>query len=91
MQVKCVAKLVNIRENITVMNIKVVILSSLCLALSACAPTPPPASQTSTDVALAEASYSVSRSIVNLSEIAQSARPLPAIDPPPNPASYDIG
>ncbi len=85
-------KLVNIRENKTVMNIKLVILLLSALALSACASSPAPTNpQTSADVALAEASYSVSRSIVNLSEIAQSARPLPAIDPPPNPASYGMG
>jgi defect-in-organelle-trafficking protein DotD len=74
------------------MNTKLVTIASSFLVLSACAATQPQHNtQTSTDVALAEASYSVSRSIVSLSEIAQSARPLPAIDPPPNPSSYGMG
>jgi defect-in-organelle-trafficking protein DotD len=82
--------LVNIRENITVMNTKLVTIVLSFLTLCACASQSPTNTQTSSDVALAEASYSVSRSIVNLSEVAQSARPLPAMDPPPNPASYGM-
>jgi defect-in-organelle-trafficking protein DotD len=74
------------------MKIKIVTIVASFLVLCACAsPQPQSSAPTSTDVALAEASYSVSRSIVNLSEIAQSARPLPTIDPPPNPASYGMG
>lgn len=73
------------------MNIKLVIIFLSSIVLCACASQTPTNTQTSTDVALAEASYSVSRSIVNLSEVAQAARPLPAIDPPPNPASYGMG
>jgi len=47
----------------------------------------PPASQQS----LAEASYSVSRSIVHLGEIAQASHPLPVLDAPPSPSSYGMG
>jgi defect-in-organelle-trafficking protein DotD len=41
-------------------------------------------------VALSEASYSISRSIVNLSEIAQASRPLPQLAAPPDPATYGM-
>lgn len=40
---------------------------------------------------LAEASYSVSRSVVDLAETAQAAHPLPNIPPAPAPASYGMG
>lgn len=39
---------------------------------------------------LAEASYSVSRSLVDLAETAQAAHPLPQLAPPPSPASYGM-
>ncbi len=64
---------------------------TLCLALTHCAS--PPLVNDSPDpsaASLAEASYSVSRSIVSLSETAQAAHPLPALDPPPNPQSYGM-
>jgi defect-in-organelle-trafficking protein DotD len=74
------------------MNIKRLSITFLFLALGACATSPPQTSAPSTtDVALAEASYSVSRSIVNLSEVAQASRPLPTVDPPPTPDSYGMG
>jgi defect-in-organelle-trafficking protein DotD len=63
----------------------------LTMALSACAPPQPP--QTKLDAAgasLAEASYSVSRSIVSLSETAQAAHPMPDLGPAPNPMSYGM-
>jgi len=73
------------------MNIKLASIAILFLALSACASTPPQnPKSTSTDVSLAEASFAVSRSIVDLSEIAQASRPLPNLEPPPNPASYGM-
>jgi defect-in-organelle-trafficking protein DotD len=60
-------------------------------ALSACNSSQPPnANPSPTDVSLAEASYSVSRSIVSLSQVAQASHPLPAVDPQPNPASYGM-
>lgn len=40
---------------------------------------------------LAEASYSISRSLVDLAETAQAAHPLPTLDPPPSPSSYGMG
>jgi len=40
---------------------------------------------------LAEASYSVSHSIVELAESAEAAHPIPDISPPPSPASYGMG
>lgn len=75
------------------MNIKFIhlILLSLPLVLSACAAAPPPMNPLdNTSTSLAEASYDVSRSISSLSETAQAARPLPQLDPPPNPASYGM-
>jgi defect in organelle trafficking protein DotD len=64
----------------------------LPLALSACTPTAPKTFDTSeNDASLAEASYSVSRSLVDLAETAQAAHPLPKLAPPPSPASYGMG
>jgi defect-in-organelle-trafficking protein DotD len=72
------------------MNIKLATMTVVVLTISACTPPPAPPVPSGPDVALSEASYSVSRSIVSLSEIAQASRPLPALDPPPNPASYGM-
>jgi defect-in-organelle-trafficking protein DotD len=73
------------------MKTKLALIVTSVFALSACTPPPPPPStQTATDVSLAEASYSVSKSIVNLAEVAQASHPLPALDPQPNPASYGM-
>ena len=62
------------------------------LALTACTynQKPNPSNTVASDAALSEASYSVSRSISDLSEIAQANHPLPDLDPPPNPASYGM-
>ena len=66
-------------------------LTLLCfLILSGCAKPPASAVQDNTGASLSEASYAVSRSIVSLSETAQAAHPLPALDPPPSPASYGM-
>lgn len=73
---------------------KIVILSSLCLIVCACAAPSPPRAETScsdADNSLAEASYSVSRSMVDLAESAQAAHPTPPLTPPPSPASYGMG
>lgn len=74
------------------MNIKLASFFILSVAaLSACAPPQP--TQPKIDAAsasLSEASYSVSRSIVSLSETAQAAHPIPDIGPAPNPASYGM-
>src|SRR5579871_1178906 len=72
------------------MNIRL-IPGLLFLTLVACTTTPPASNyMDGTDHSLAEASYSVSRSISSLAEIAQAAHPLPRLDPPPNPASYGM-
>jgi defect in organelle trafficking protein DotD len=68
------------------------ILVSLPIALSACSssrPNPSTGSENA-DISLAEASYTVSRSISGLSETAQAAHPLPTLVAPPNPASYGM-
>ncbi|OGT60084.1 MAG: hypothetical protein A3F14_06465 [Gammaproteobacteria bacterium RIFCSPHIGHO2_12_FULL_43_28] len=65
-------------------------LFSICLC--ACANPPPPQifNVSKTENSLAEASYSVSRSVVDLAETAQAAHPMPDVAPPPNPASYGM-
>lgn len=70
--------------------------SALCfvitLALSACSSnTPKTYDLSENETTLAEASYSVSRSMVDLAETAQAAHPLPKLAPPPSPASYGMG
>jgi defect-in-organelle-trafficking protein DotD len=71
--------------------ISIMILSAM---LGACTKAPPPPTPESSfdqaSASLSEASYSVSRSLSSLSETAQAARPLPKLDPPPNPASYGM-
>lgn len=71
--------------------IKNIVLIILTLFLSACASPPPEPQFNNSDLSLAEASYSVSRSLSSLSETAQAAHPLPKLDPPPSPASYGMG
>lgn len=64
------------------------------LLLSACvSPKQPPQANpmTQAESSLAEASYSVSRSVVDLAETAQAAHPLPNIPAAPSPASYGMG
>ncbi len=74
------------------MSLKITIPAVFFFFLTACAPTTVPDTHVdSASASLAEASYSVSRSISSLSETAQAAHPLPQLDPPPNPASYGMG
>ncbi|HEX4045407.1 MAG TPA: type IVB secretion system lipoprotein DotD [Gammaproteobacteria bacterium] len=63
------------------------------LLLCACAVPKQPAGYnvSKTEASLAEASYSVSRSLVELSEVAQASHPQPDLAPPPSPASYGMG
>jgi defect-in-organelle-trafficking protein DotD len=71
--------------------IALVIIFSLFLCACA-APKPPPGYNiSSSQHSLAEASFAVSHSIVDLAETAQAAHPLPNIPPPPSPASYGMG
>jgi defect-in-organelle-trafficking protein DotD len=74
------------------MNYKFGIISFLCLFLCACAAPKYPQGYdlSKSQSSLAEASYSVSRSIVDLAERAQAAHPLPALTPPPPPVTYGM-
>lgn len=75
------------------MNYKFGIITFLSIVLCACvAPKPPQGYDLSkSQSSLAEASYSVSRSVVDLAETAQAAHPLPDLAPPPSPATYGMG
>lgn len=76
------------------MNNKISLVLSSFLLLSACAHPPPhPLAYdvSKSEASLAEASYSVSRSLVDLAETAQAAHPLPYLAPSPSPASYGMG
>src|SRR5579862_4004708 len=69
-----------------------VILSSLLLFACATPQERPPTYDLGkARTSLAEASYSVSRSVVDLAETAQAAHPLPDLPPPPSPSSYGMG
>lgn len=72
------------------MEIKRYLIIASLLALGGCTTPPPVMHIDNADASLAEASYSVSRSLSSLSETAQAAHPLPHLDPPPNPASYGM-
>jgi defect in organelle trafficking protein DotD len=73
------------------MNNRLAFIATFCFIVTACAQTPPPSNPLdSTEASLAESSYAVSRSISSLSETAQAAHPLPQLQQPPNPASYDM-
>jgi defect-in-organelle-trafficking protein DotD len=73
------------------MNQRFSVVIILILMLAGCAKPPPQKPYDSASASLAEASYSVSRSLVSLSETAQAARPLPDLGPSPSPASYGMG
>lgn len=75
------------------MNYKIALGMSFALVLCACAaPKPPPPNPlTRSQESLAEASYAVSRSMVDLAETAQAAHPLPDVGPAPSPATYGMG
>lgn len=62
------------------------------LILIGCTPPPEPPKVEPSSVSLAEASYSVSRSLVSLAATAQASHPPPCdLAPGPNPASYGMG
>lgn len=73
------------------MKIKIMTIAFVSLTFWGCASPPPVCHPDPVGSSLAEASYSVSRSIVSLSEIAEAAHPLPNVAPPPSPASYGMG
>lgn len=75
-----------------VMNYKTSLLALMSIVLVACATPKPPKNYNvnKTDDSLAEASYAVSRSIVDLAETAQAAHPIPDLAPPPSPATYGM-
>jgi defect-in-organelle-trafficking protein DotD len=81
-----------IRESLS-MNGKMSVICLLFLVLCACAPPKPPRGYniSESEHSLAEAAFSVSRSMVDLAETAQAAHPLPTLTPPPSPASYGMG
>jgi defect-in-organelle-trafficking protein DotD len=74
------------------MDYKIGLVISSIILLCACAPTDtaPTYDISKSQSSLAEASYSVSRSVVDLAETAQSAHPLPNYAPPPSPATYGM-
>lgn len=72
------------------MTVKITSIILLSLALLACATPPPHDPPDSASSSLAEASYSVSRSLASLSEVAQAAHPLPQLPPSPSPSSYGM-
>ncbi len=72
---------------------KIALGISFAVVISACvSPKPPQATNLNqTETSLAEASYSVSKSLVDLAETAQAAHPLPDVPPAPSPGSYGMG
>lgn len=74
------------------MNVKISYLGFLFFLLCSCTvPKPPTGYDVSkTEASLAEASYAVSRSVVDLAATAEAAHPLPYLEPPPSPASYGM-
>lgn len=79
-----------IQETPPFMNTKFTFVIVLSLILCACATPPPRDPPDSAGSALAEASYAVSRSLANLTEVAQAAHPMAAMPPSPSPASYGM-
>lgn len=75
------------------MKYHIILLASFSLLLNGCAPPKQPSGYdlTKTESSLAEASYSVSRSVVDLSETAQAAHPVQTLPDGPSPASYGMG
>lgn len=69
------------------------LLAIASLLLAACSSSKPPQAfnLSQSEHSLAEASYSVSRSVVDLAETEQAAHPLPDIPPAPSPATYGMG
>jgi defect-in-organelle-trafficking protein DotD len=75
------------------MKYNMVTIAICALLLSACASSPPPPQPNinATESSLAEASYSVSRSVVDIAETVQAAHPMPRLGTAPNPTLYGMG
>lgn len=75
------------------MNYKIGLIVLFVFTLCACAAPKQPAGYdlSKSQASLAEASYAVSRSVVDLAETAEAAHPLPNLSPPPSPATYGMG
>lgn len=75
------------------MKLRIVFILMLSFSLYACATSSPPfrgPNISKTESSLAEASYDISRSLVDLAETAQAAHPVPNLAPPPDPATYGM-
>ena len=72
------------------MNIKFIPILILSIMVAACAAPPPRYTPDNAGNSLAEASYSVSRSLSSLSETAQASHPPPRLDPGPSPSAYGM-
>lgn len=72
---------------------KIALIISLVSLLSACATVQKPthSNNTATNASLTEAASSVSRSLVQLAEIQESAHPITQLSQGPSPASYGMG
>jgi defect-in-organelle-trafficking protein DotD len=75
------------------MNFRLSLIVALAMLLSACAApkVAPGYSIDKPESSLAEASYSISKSVADLAETAQAAHPIQDIAPAPSPASYGMG
>lgn len=74
------------------MTYRISLIALLSFLVCACASPKPPQTFNISNAqsSLAEASYSVSRSVVDLAETAQAAHPSPSLAPPPSPATYGM-
>lgn len=74
------------------MNYKIGLLILFPFIVCACAaPKQPPSYDINkTEASLAEASYAVSRSVVDVAEVTQAAHPMSMLTPPPSPATYGM-
>ena len=75
------------------MKYNMVIIAVCAFLLSACAstPQPRPSNINATEASLAEASYAVSRSVVDIAETVQAAHPMPKLGSAPSPIAYGMG
>lgn len=89
--IPCLSWIIGISSNMIYRLVTIATVS--LILLSACAtPKPPPGYDVSkSQASLAEASFAVSRSIVDLAAVAEAAHPLPNLAPPPSPSTYGMG